>query len=219
MSKTRVLAKRFFHIAKSQSLVKLSADPYSTHLPILIGLARIYKIETVTEYGSGLNSTLAFTNKAAFPNLIRLKSYENDLSWLEKMREMVKDTPEVELVGVDGEMATSVRASDIQSSDLVFIDDSYTSRERSNTIRAVIGFGAKLVVVHDFETPRYRMAGYSAPSRYRIKALLPNTGVLGTDVASATIKRLERFINAHSSRLRSDDVLAWAREFDRGFKQ
>jgi len=219
MSKIRVLAKRFFHIVKSQSLVKLSNDPYSTHLPILIGLARIYNIKTVTEYGSGLNSTLAFTNKAAFPNLVRLKSYENDLSWLEKMREMVKDKPEVDLVGVEGEMSSSVRAFDVENADLVFIDDSYTSRERSNTIRAVIGFGAKLIVVHDFETPRYRIAGYSAPSRYRVKALLPNTGVLGSDVSCATIKKLERFIKTHSSHLRSDDVSGWAQEFDRSFKQ
>jgi predicted O-methyltransferase YrrM len=63
-------------------------NDYATHVPILIGLARMREIKNVLEFGCGHYSTLTFLNRAAFPHLVKLHSIENDSSWSETIREL-----------------------------------------------------------------------------------------------------------------------------------
>src|ERR1051326_6007095 len=56
-------------------------NDYATHIPMLIGLARLREMRSVFEFGCGKYSTLTFLNRSAFPHLERLCSIENDESW------------------------------------------------------------------------------------------------------------------------------------------
>src|ERR1044071_885749 len=44
-------------------------NDYATHIPILIGLARLREIRRVLEFGCGRYSTLTFLKASAFPHL------------------------------------------------------------------------------------------------------------------------------------------------------
>src|ERR1700691_3025426 len=56
-------------------LAPRSQQPYSTHVPVLAAMGIIAQPVRVLEYGSGLISTPAFLNRAAFPKLKHLASF------------------------------------------------------------------------------------------------------------------------------------------------
>src|SRR5215211_8069380 len=112
-------------------------NDYATHVPILIGLARLREIRSVLEFGCGYYSTLTFLNRAAFPHLEELHTVENDASWAETIHEAAKSDERWTLKLVRREIADSIPALDLEVFDLVLIDDSKTSTQRPATIRAV----------------------------------------------------------------------------------
>src|SRR5215471_20763089 len=83
-----------------QPLAPLSANPYSTHLPVLVGLSRMLCIRRVAEFGCGQFSTTAFLNREAFPQLEQLDSFENDPGWIESMRATVGNDSRLTLKSV-----------------------------------------------------------------------------------------------------------------------
>src|SRR5215212_3358405 len=66
-------------------------NDYATHVPILIGLARLREIKTVLEFGCGHYSTLTFLNRSAFPDLEKLQSIENDDTWAATVQKAASD--------------------------------------------------------------------------------------------------------------------------------
>src|SRR6185503_16450373 len=107
------LLARFF-------LAPRARNDYATHVPILIGLARLREIRSVLEFGCGHYSTLTFLNASAFPDLERLHSIENDDAWATTIQEAAKDDPRWSLQLVNGEISESI--PDLESFDLVLID-------------------------------------------------------------------------------------------------
>src|SRR6185295_18218708 len=99
---------------------------YATHIPILIGLARSREVRNVLEFGCGRYSTLTFLNASAFPHLERLNSIENDDSWAATIQEVAKGDDRWTLHIVNSEISESVRDLDLESFDLILIDDSKT---------------------------------------------------------------------------------------------
>src|SRR3982751_381755 len=85
--------------------VPRARNDYSTHLPILIGLARIRQITNVVEFGCGRYSTLTFLNRSAFPQLEKLESVENDVLWAETIQSAVGDDTRWALKLIEGETA------------------------------------------------------------------------------------------------------------------
>src|ERR1043165_8497902 len=83
-------------------------NDYATHIPILIGLARLREIRSVLEFGCGNYSTLTFLNAAAFQHLDRLDSIENDDSWAATIQNAAAADQRWALNLVDGEIAESV---------------------------------------------------------------------------------------------------------------
>src|SRR5688500_12640303 len=90
-------------------------NDYATHVPILIGLARIREIRNVLEFGCGYYSTFTCLNASAFPHLERLQSVENDGAWAETIRESAQDDERWSLKLVDGEIANAVSSLDLES--------------------------------------------------------------------------------------------------------
>ena len=206
--------RRLYHALKSQSFVKISDDPYSTHLPFLIGLNKIYGFKRIVEYGSGINSTVAFTNKSIF-NFDSIISYENYSEWYEQVKSIIDEIPEVDFRFYDGEMHGAVVDKEVADSDIVFVDDSYSVGSRSRTIKAVRRCNPALCVVHDFENLQYRYSAFSFFHYYRFKSLLPNVGVFGTKLDIEGCKTIDRLVLKGRELLDNNDIVGWSEYFDK----
>jgi methyltransferase family protein len=188
-------------------------NDYATHIPILIGLARLREIRHVLEFGCGHYSTLTFLNRSAFPHLDGLHSIENDDAWATAMREAAKDDPRWNLDVVTGEISDSISDLDLESFDLILIDDSKTSVQRTATIRAIARKQPQhpWIAIHDFEVDEYREAAASFKHRHRFRAYNPETGVVGNRVGEW--KTIERVIKASGKLLKPDAVADWIDSF------
>jgi hypothetical protein len=183
-------------------------NDYATHVPILIGLARLREIRSVLELGCGYYSTLTFLNRAAFPHVERLQSVENDSSWAETIHEAAKSDERWTLKLVRREIADAI--PDLEAFDLILIDDSKTSTQRSATIRAVAGKQPQRpwIVIHDFEVDEYRQAAADFKHRHTFKAFNPETGVVSN--RPTQLKSLDRTIKSNKM-LDPDRTAHWIR--------
>jgi hypothetical protein len=184
-------------------------NDYSTHVPILIGLARIREIKSVLEFGCGYYSTLTFLNAAAFPHLERLQSVENDASWAETLHGVAKHDDRWNLNLVAGEIADSVPSMDLEAFDLILIDDSKTSAQRASTIRAITNKAPQRpwIAIHDYEVREYRVASRGFKQRYALTAYNPETGLVCNKVTD--FKTLDRKLKQNCKILEPDDVEGW----------
>lgn len=188
-------------------------NDYATHIPILIGLARAHEIRSVLEFGCGQYSTLTFLDRAAFPHLKRLHSIENDDAWAQAIQETAKDDRRWTLQSVNGEISASVADLDLESFDLVLIDDSKTSAQRVETIRTIAAKQPKhpWIVIHDFEVKEYRDAASGFKHCYRFRAYNPETGVVGNQMNEWHI--IDRLIKSKAKLLEPDAVAEWVDSF------
>ncbi|HET6851223.1 MAG TPA: class I SAM-dependent methyltransferase [Pyrinomonadaceae bacterium] len=195
------LCARYFSVPRAR-------NDYATHVPILIGLARIREIKSVLEFGCGHYSTLTFLNRSAFPHLERLHSIENDACWAETIQKLTQDQ-RWRLQIVDGEIAESVSLLDLEAFDLILIDDSKTSAQRKATIRAIASRWPQRawIVIHDYEVDDYRQAAIGFKRRYTFRAYNPQTGLVSNH-AIREVKRLARLLK-HNQTLEPDDVEGW----------
>ena len=205
------LCGRYFSVPRA-------SNDYSTHLPILIGLARIRQIMSVLEFGCGFYSTLTFLNRFAFPDLERLESVENDVSWAQTIRSPVGDDARWTLKLVDGEIADSVSDLDLEQFDLILIDDSKTSTQRAATIRAVAHQRPQhpWIVIHDYEVDEYRAAAKGFKHQYAFKAFNPQTGLVSNGITE--VRDLDRFLKEKSNSLQPDDIGCWTECLSSEFK-
>lgn len=186
-------------------------NDYATHVPVLIGLARMREIKSVLEFGCGYYSTLTFLNRTAFPHLERLHTVENDTSWSETINEVAKTDERWTLQLVNGEIAKSIPTLDLESFDLILIDDSKTSAQRAATIRAVAGTQPQhpWIAIHDYEVDEYKQAASGFRQRHKFKAYNPETGLVSNHVINT--RQLARLLKVNSKALQPDDVNAWIR--------
>jgi Predicted O-methyltransferase len=206
-------------------------NDYATHVPILIGLAKIRRIRTVLEFGCGYYSTLTFLNRSAFPYLERLQSIENDASWAESIKEAANNDDRWNLSLVDGDIADCLqvnsdnhvnpvklpfRAKSLEAYDLILIDDSKSSAQRAATIHAVAACQPERpwIVIHDYEVEEYRNAARGFEQRYAFKTFTPQTGLVCNKPAHE-VKSLGRLLTEHSKHLQPDDVEGWTSAFCR----
>jgi hypothetical protein len=191
-----------------------SLNDYATHVPILIGVARLREVRSVLELGCGYYSTLTFLNRAAFPHLERLQSVENDVTWAETIHEAAKSDERWTLRLVRGEISDSVRTLDLETFDLILLDDSKTGAQRAATIRAVAGKQPQRpwIVIHDFEVVEYRRAAAGFKQRHAFKAFNPETGILCNNTARVSQwKFLDRTIKTKARTLEADQTAQWIR--------
>ena len=178
-----------------------AVNDYATHIPILIGLGRIREIKSVLEFGCGHYSTLTFLNRSAFPQLKKLESIENDVLWAKAIRQATGDERWT-LKLINGEIASSVTDLDLEQFDLILIDDSKTSAQRSATIRAVARKQPQRpwILIHDYEVNEYRMAASGFKYRYVFKTYNPETGMVSNKPIPEA-KSLVRHIKANRESL------------------
>ncbi|HEX7774558.1 MAG TPA: class I SAM-dependent methyltransferase, partial [Pyrinomonadaceae bacterium] len=192
-------------------------NDYATHVPILIGLSRLRQIRRVLEFGCGHYSTLTFLNRSAFPHLERLHSVENDDAWAATIQEAAKDDHRWTLRLVNGEISESISGLDLESFDLILIDDSKTSTQRAATIRAIAAKQPQhpWIVIHDFEIAEYRDAASAFKHRHRFRAYNPETGIVGNQTHDWKI--IDRVIKSNAKLLEPDAITTWIDSFSTGF--
>jgi precorrin-6B methylase 2 len=204
------------HAAPLRRRVKYFSTPralhdYATHIPILIGLARLRKIRSVLEFGCGHYSTLTFLNRSAFPHLEQLHSIENDNAWAATMQDAARHDDRWTLRLINGEISDSV--PDLESFDLILIDDSKTSAQRAATIRAIAAKHPQRpwIVIHDFEIDEYRHAASTFKHRHRFRAYNPETGVVSNQICEW--KNIGRIIKSKAKLLEPDAIDEWVDSF------
>ena len=187
-------------------------NDYATHIPVLIGLARLRKIRNVLEFGCGRYSTLTFLNRAGFPHLERLHSIENDESWASKIQKATEHDPRWSLQVVNGEIRESIADLDLEAFDLILIDDSKTSAQRAATIRATARKQPQhaWIVIHDFEVAEYREAASGFKHRQCFRAYNPETGVVANCDRIDQWKALNRAIRRKARMLEPDALEHWS---------
>ncbi len=211
-------AKRFILSPLTPKLAERADNPYATHLPVLLGVARLFSVRRVLEFGCGEYSTLTFLNQAAFPELTLLTSFENDLDWKNKVEAKVRADARVKLRFIEGAVSDIVRETDLSGYDLIFIDDSTTATERAATINAVTAklSGSQVALIHDFEVKDYQQASRQATLRLRFDSMNPNTGLVCNQLPmeKKRLKQLQTLLKRYCQVIPPDDLGQWIKLFD-----
>lgn len=185
-------------------------NDYATHVPVLIGLASLRRIERVLEFGCGHYSTKTFLNRAAFPDLKELHSVENDPGWAKQ----IKTGARAKLHLTTGPISDTVSSFNLETFDLVLVDDSKTAAERAATIRALSVFhpANPWFLIHDYEVDEYQRASNAFKHRFTFKAYNPQTGFVSNSEEHG-LKAIDKQIKANKTQLEPDDVDGWLRVF------
>jgi hypothetical protein len=188
-------------------------NDYATHVPVLIGLAAMRRIERVLEFGCGNYSTKTFLNRTAFPDLRELQSVENDRAWAETMHAAVKNDDRFKLQLVSGAVSEVVPSFKLETFDLVLVDDSSSAEQRAATIRALYALHPSnpWLLIHDYEVPDYQRAASGFKHRFAFKSYNPHTGLVFNCTSHHDFKVLDKLIKTNSARLEPDDVAGWLR--------
>ena len=186
-------------------------NAYATHVPVLIGLAAIRRIERVLEFGSGHYSTHTFLERAVFGDLKALQSVENDPAWAEKIRAEVKDDPRCVVTSVGGPICDAVSTFDLETFDLILVDDSTSAEERAATIRRLASLHPihPWIVIHDYEVEEYRRASSGFKQRFAFKAFNPHTGLFSNTEFPKALNTLDHRLKSNRSRFAPDDAERW----------
>lgn len=166
-------------------------NPYPTIIPPLVVLAYLLKPRSILEFGSGFVSTSLFLDQAVFTDVERLVTCENDPAWIDRIEDKLTD-PRATLVAAERPMHEIAVGLDVDSFDLILIDDSFTWGERTDTIQAVMQKRSEtsVVAIHDFDVSVYRDAVRGQTVHQAIfSAVSPHTGIVW-DTAPLSKKQL-----------------------------
>jgi predicted O-methyltransferase YrrM len=191
------------------------SNAFATHVPVLTALGQTIPIHRVLEFGSGTISTLLFLNPVVFPYVESVVSYENDKDWCRLVRSQTAD-PRLDLQFVPNYMHTVVTSIDLGDFDLIFVDDSKSLEQRSQTIIQLALRKDEingLVVVHDFEHLSYRRAASPFVYRKRFRAFNPEVGLLWTrnDLDLRVFKQIDQLIKTNAPHIPPDNVDEWTK--------
>jgi hypothetical protein len=171
------------------------ANPYLTHLPVLLALRFLRPVRRVLELGAGRFSTLAFLDRQCFPELERIVSVENDPRWVEQIRVLAGGDPRLELRAVSGTVSKAAAQEALAEYDTIFVDDSRSVADRTETIATIARKRPErpVVVIHDFEILEYRYAALPFSHCVRFRGLSPNVGVVwnGAGLPTRPLRRLD----------------------------
>jgi predicted O-methyltransferase YrrM len=170
-------------------------------------------VRRVLEFGSGSYSTHTFLDRAAFPDLTQIDSFETDPVWLDELKGTADGDPRLRMHLIEGPMASAVPRIALDQYDLIFIDDSTDELSRATTIGEVAARAGRssVVVIHDFETGSYRKAASRFPRRFAFTALNPNTGVCwsAARLSRFRLRALNGLVRKHARYVVPHDRRTW----------
>jgi len=195
---------------------KAAEVPASSHLPVLMTIGKIFPIKSVLEFGSGSFSTLMFLNRAIFPQLEKVISFETDPEWKQRVIDGAGGDKRLEILLVDDDVAKAASKCNFSLFDLVFIDNGPSADARAATIREVAKrcHDSNLIVIHDFENLPYQQAARELPQRFFFDSHCPYTGFLWRNgridrVTRSKLKRMKKQIGRHAGQIEPNEVETW----------
>lgn len=184
----------------------MSYDIGSTHIPILIAIARIMRVRTVLELGTGWYSTPTFLNREVFPDLEIMISVEDNPKWYEAAQVHNLD-PRFKLSSV-------LPISFKDKWDLIFVDNSDSHIVRAQTIRRVAEESSRsLVVVHDAEDPTYIPEIQRFQQYVTVRAYSKWTAVAGNNITLPQSDLSYVDVIEKNQHLEPTDVKGWQEIF------
>lgn len=190
-------------------------NDYATHVPVLIGVAGLRKIERVLELGCGNYSTKTFLNRSVFPHLKELQSIDNDAAWGERISDAVKHDSRCRVSIVTGPISEAVSTLDLETFDLIFADDSTTADQRAATITALSALHPQnpWTLIHDYEVGDYQRASSNFRHKFTFNAYKPETGLVFNfkNERQTDLRQLNQRLKANCSQLEPDDIAGWLR--------
>jgi hypothetical protein len=195
-----------------------NAFDYATHIPILVGLGCSLEIAKILEFGAGFYSTLAFLNRAAFPDVTSVLTIESDSDWISRVYAAANDDPRLTIRHVPEPIENILPELDLAEYDLVLVDSSTEAARRSALIRKLAdqATGTCLVVIHDFEIDLYKQAAKGFSNRVDYSAFNPCTGILwhaNRDGDKKMLKGIRGTIGSYAQVLKPDDIESWVTVF------
>lgn len=201
-------ARRFGLIRPARAL-----NQFATHIPVLLGLARIIPVRRVLELGCGNYSTFTFLDRRAFPHLIELESLETDAAWAGQIAEKYRCDPRLRLRLVKDPLESTLEQLPLGSYDLLLVDhsDKYEVRAATISFLAKRAPGQVLVVLHDYEIPLYRRAARGFRHKFEFTAFTPSTCAAGGHFLArcAALRLLDRTVKNHARTLEPGHTTAW----------
>lgn len=151
---------------------------YSTHLPVLKSIPKIFKIERVLEFGCGYFSTLEFLKKDYFPDLNYLLSLESVEEWGAKIVSEIDDD-RLEMI-IASELELLDIAVKYGKFDLALIDGD-TAEYRVPSFEKALQV-CDILVAHDTENSYWDpIRDTSGFFKYQYTKLTPNTSLFIKD--------------------------------------
>lgn len=192
---------------------KRAAEPYATHVPILVGLGHLMPVRRVLELGGGRYSTPLFLRQDAFPLLTALTVVESDPDWFPLVRDSTSgdSRAEVHLVPSPSDF---IKQLDLSRFDLIFIDDSSVPEDRAATIQTIASSDPTgLVVIHDFDVAVYRKAARRLGKPIVFREYTPQTAIFQARRADRSRMRTIRATLRSSAGNDGCDVDSWVSSF------
>lgn len=191
-------------------------NPYATHLPVLMGIARLVAPQRVLELGGGLISTPALANPVAFPSVMHLHTFEDDAVWGQRIRAAVHGLQHVRIEDTES-IPEHAEGMELESYDLIFIDNSVRTGDRARTIAAVLARcpPSTVIVIHDFEWRAYRRSVPAQWQQFTMMFWRPATGIVWRTRLTRTELRWLAATLVKGRHIDLTDVTAWNAHFDR----
>jgi len=200
-------------------LAKKSSNPYATHLPILIGITKLFKIKRVLELGSGDYSTPVLLNRTWFPDLEHLTSLEDDPKWACKLREQLKPDNRFQLIEVDTSISSVIKNIELREFDMIFVDNSVVEIERANTLLHLSASNLleTIVLIHDYEVMSYQRATDLFANRFSFFAFNPITGLVwnGKFINKYALWMIASALRWYAPLVAPNDVARWNHIFEK----
>lgn len=215
MASLEAVAKYLY--CRTLGIAARSEQPYATHIPVLVGVAAAFLPKQLVEFGSGGFSTLTFLDETIFPSLVRLSSYENDLSWMQLIEAKLAGNPRVNLCFFEGRMRDAVSTANVAAADLIFVDDSPSGWERAHTVVALAQTCRErpITIVHDYDMPGIRVACRKFEYRFPFIQFAPQSCAVrnGDGRRMALLESVAHKLEEYASHLSVTDARGWAKVF------
>jgi hypothetical protein len=171
----------------------------------------------VVEFGSGDFSTLTFLDQVAFPSVLQVDSYENNLEWMRRVQAKLGGDPRAACHFFEGRMKDAVSGGVLSAADLIFIDDSGSGWERAHTVKEVARTCGEraLTIVHDYDLPAIRLACRKFEHRVEFTSLTPQSCAVwnGDPQRKALLEGVAQKLAENISCLNVTDARGWGRVF------
>ena len=153
-------------------------------------------------------------DKTIYKNLDIVKTYENNISWYNKVVKIHKKNKKWDFNFCNEEISEVIKRKELNNFyDLIFVDDSNSAILRSASIKVALQIKNRFLIVHDYEPKDYKRALSECHNICIIDSLTPQTALIYNNKDADLIKETKDIITFHSNTLEMNDYKNWLKGF------